>query len=106
LYAFASTYSSGQLNVTIVNPGAGAITASVKTKNFRTGNRFYWYSLEGDTDNGEFSRKVIVNGSGPSGVAGGPAEYASLKAYSAATTNGIKVKVPARGAVILVIDKK
>ena len=106
LYAFASTYSSGQLNVTIVNPGAGAITASVKTKNFRTGNRFYWYSLEGDTDNGEFSRKVIVNGSGPSGVAGGPAEYASLKAYSSATTNGIKVKIPARGAVILVIDKK
>jgi len=106
LYAYASTYSSGQLNVTLVNPSAEAITAVIKTKNFRTGTRFYWYSLEGDTDNGEFSRKVLVNGSGPSGVAGGPSEYSTLKAFAASTTNGIKVKVPARGAVILVVDKK
>ena len=106
LYTYASTYSSGQLNVTLINSSASAISAVVKTKNFRTGNRFYWYSLEGDTDNGEFSRKVLVNGSGPSGVAGGTSDYATLNAFSASTTNGIKVKVPARGAVMLVIDKK
>lgn len=104
--AYASTYSSGQLNVTLINTSATSFPINVKTKNFRTGNRFYWYSLEGGTDNGEFSRKVLVNGTGPAGDAGGPADYSTLAARSASTANGIKVTVPAMGAVILVIDKK
>lgn len=104
--AYASTYSSGQLNVTLINTSAMSLPIKVKTTNFRTGNRFYWYSLEGGTDNGEFSRKVLVNGIGPVGDAGGPANYNTLTARSASTANGIKVTVPARGAVILVIDKK
>jgi len=106
LNSYASTYSSGQLNVTIINTTSSAINVAVKTKNFRTGSRFYWYSLEGSNDNGEFSRKVLINGSGPTGVAGGPSDYATLKAFSATTTDGVKVKVPALGAVILTIDKK
>lgn len=106
LYAYASTYTSGQLNVTLINTTGSALNVAVKTRNFRTGNRFYWYSLEGSNDNGEFSRKVLVNGSGPAGVAGGPSDYATLKAFSANTTDGVKVKVPALGAVILTIDKK
>lgn len=104
--AYASTYSSGQMNVTLINTSATSTHINVKTKNFRTGNRFYWYTLEGGTDNGEFSRKVLVNGIGPTGDAGGPADYNALAARSALTGNGIKVTVPARGAVILVIDKK
>ena len=75
-------------------------------KNFRLGSRFYWYSLEGSNDNGEFSRKVLVNGTGPAGVAGGPVGYATLKANSAVTNTGIRVSIPARGAVFIVIDKK
>ena len=106
LNSYASTYSSGQMNVTIINTTSSAINVAVKTKNFRTGSRFYWYSLEGSNDNGEFSRKVLINGSGPTGVAGGPSDYATLKAFSATTTDGVKVKVPALGAVILTIDKK
>ena len=38
--------------------------------------------------------------------AGGPAAYATLKAQSALTNNGIKVTVPARGVVIIAVDKK
>ena len=75
-------------------------------KNFYSGKRFYWYSLEGSNDNGEFSRKVLVNGSGPTLEAGGPADYATLKARSALTANGIKVTVPARGMVVMAVDKK
>jgi hypothetical protein len=104
--AYASTYTSGQVNVTIVNTSATVQTVEVKMKNFYSGNRFYWYSLEGSNDNGEFSRKVLVNGNGPAGDAGGPATYNTLKAQSAVTTNGIKVTVPIRGAVFLVVDKK
>jgi len=104
--AYASTYTSGQVNVTLVNSSANPQAVAVKMKNFYAGNRFYWYSLEGSTDNGEFSRKVLVNGNGPSTEAGGPPSYVTLKAQSAVTTNGIKVTVPALGVVIIAVDKK
>ena len=103
--AYASTFSSGQANVTLVNASNTAQTVWVKTKNIRVGNRFYWYALEGNNDNGEFSRKVLVNGFGPKGVAGGPSDYANIKPFSALTSNGIRVLVPAWGAVCVVIDK-
>ncbi len=104
--AYASTYSSGQVNVSLVNMSASPQNVEVKMKNFYSGNRFYWYSLEGSNDNGEFSRKVMVNGLGPATVAGGPTTYHTLKARSALTTNGIKIPIPALGAVFLVVDKK
>ncbi|MDX9847931.1 MAG: alpha-L-arabinofuranosidase [Tenuifilaceae bacterium] len=102
--AFASTFSSGELNITLINTTSAPFNVEIKTKNFRKGDKFYWYSLEGGLDNGEFSRKVIVNGIGPAGDAGGPAGYHTLSAREAATQNGIKVRIPARGAAILVVD--
>ena len=103
---YASTFSSGQVAVTLVNKMAAAQAVEIKMKNFRPGNRFYWYALTGGDDNGEFSRKVFVNGKGPSGVSGGPADYTSLLAYSATTQNGIKITLPARSVVNLAVDKK
>lgn len=103
--AYASTYTTGQASVALINISAAAQTVQVKLNNFRLGNRFYWYSLEGSNDNGDFSRKVLVNGSGPTAVAGGPSDYATLKARSAVTTNGIKVTVPGWSAVFLMVDK-
>jgi hypothetical protein len=104
--AYASTYSSGQVNINLVNTSGSPLNVEIKMKNFYSGNRFYWYSLEGSTDNGEFSRKVLVNGNGPVAEAGGPANYNTLKAQSSATTNGVKITVPARGAVFVTVDKK
>ncbi|MEP7143415.1 MAG: alpha-L-arabinofuranosidase [Ferruginibacter sp.] len=104
--SYASTYSSGETSISVINTGATVETVEIKIKNFNVGSRFYWYSLEGSNDNGEFSRKVLVNGSGPVADAGGPAAYASLNARSALTTNGVKITVPARGAVLLVVEKK
>ncbi|MFP5082081.1 alpha-L-arabinofuranosidase [Pedobacter sp. JCM 36344] len=106
LKTYSSTYTSGQANVNIVNTAETAQTVLVKFINFIPGDRFYWYILEGGTDNGEFSRKVLVNGVGTTLEAGGPTDYAGLKARSAVTTQGIKVTVPGRGAVFIVVDKK
>jgi hypothetical protein len=103
---YASTYTSGQVSVTLVNTSGSPENAEIKMKNFYPGNRFYWYSLEGSNDNGEFSRKVLVNGSGPAQDAGGPADYATLKARSALSVNGIRVTVPPRGMVVIAVDKK
>jgi len=104
LSAYASSYSSGQVQLTIVNQSNTAQTAQLKFKNFNAGNRFYWYTLTGDGS--EFSRKVYVNGSGPSGVSGGPENYTGVKAYSALSSGGIKVDIPARAVIFMVVDKK
>lgn len=104
--AYASTYTSGQVNINLVNTSGAPLDVEVKMKNFYKGARYYWYALEGGTDNGEFSRKVLVNGNGPAGEAGGPAGYNTLKANSAVTSGGLKVTIPARGAIFMVVDKK
>jgi hypothetical protein len=103
---YASTYTSGQVGVALINTSTNPKAIEIKVKNFRPGNRFYWYALAGGSDNGEFSRKVFVNGRGPDYISGGPSNYSSLPAYSSPATNGIRVTVPARGVVFMVIDKK
>lgn len=106
IISYASSYSTGQVAVTLVNKSATNQNVQVKVQNFNVGNRYYWYSLSGGNDNGEFSRKVFVNGKGPNGVSGGPENYTSLKAYSSTTANGVNINVPAMSVVNLVIDKK
>jgi len=106
LVSYSSSFTSGQVGVTLVNKSASSQTVQVKFQNFNIGNRYYWYTLTGSGDNGEFSRKVLVNGQGPSGVAGGPDNYATIIPYSASAQNGIKITVPAWSIIYMVIDKK
>ncbi len=105
IVSYASTFTSGQAGLVIVNKGTSAQVVKINFQNFTAGNRYYWYTLTGDNDNGEFSRKVIINGSGPSGVAGGPSNYATLKANSSLTGTEIKISVPARSATYMLVDK-
>ncbi|MGC9150922.1 MAG: alpha-L-arabinofuranosidase [Microbacter sp.] len=103
---YPSTYSSGQASVALVNMSGISQVVQINLKNFRLGNRFYWYSLAGGSDNGNFSRKVFVNGIGPSGVAGGPSNFTEINAFEAPTSNGIKVTLPSWGAVFIMVDTK
>jgi hypothetical protein len=102
----ASSFTSGETAVSMINKSATSTTVELVIKNFRKGTRFYWYILTGGTDNGEFSRKVYVNNNGPSGEAGGPDNYSSVNAFSAFTSGGIRLTVPARSAVYVVVDKQ
>lgn len=104
LVTYASSFSSGQVALTIVNESTTEQTTSFKFKNFNAGNRFYWYTLTGD--GGEFSRKVIVNGAGPAGVSGGPSDYATLKPNSATVAGGLRLTIPSRAIMCIVFDKK
>jgi hypothetical protein len=104
--AYASTFSSGQIGVTLVNQFLSAQTLKLAYKNFNAGNKFYWYTLTGGTDNGSFSRKVYINGQGTAFAAGGPSNYAFLKAYSASAVNGVYIRLPPMSVVFMVIDKK
>ncbi|MBC7946765.1 MAG: alpha-L-arabinofuranosidase [Chitinophagaceae bacterium] len=103
---YASSFTSGEVAVTLVNNSTTFKTVEIKVQNFRKGSRYYWYTLSGGTDNGEFSRKVYVNGKSSTYASGGPSNYSSLLAYSASTSNGIRVTVPARAVVCVAIDKQ
>lgn len=104
--AYASSFTSGEKGVILVNKSAVAQNVLVSLDNAKAGSRVYWYTLTGGTNNGDFSRKVFVNGKGPTEATGGPAaEYTTLKAYSASTTGGVRIGMPARSVVYAVIDK-
>jgi len=105
LKAYASGFSSGEVGATLVNPGKTPITVKLNIRHFEPGKRFYWFALNGDSDE-EFPRKVLVNGQTTTAAAGGPADYANLPAFSAAATKDIGVTVPARGAIFMVVGKK
>lgn len=103
---YASSFSSGQKGVVLVNKSKSNQYAVISLKNANPGKRYYWYTLVGGTDNGDFSAKVYVNSKGPSDASGGPADsYTSIKPYSAPSEGGIKVALPSRSVVFLVIDK-
>lgn len=101
--AYASSFSSGEVQVVLVNKGNTATDITLDFKNFKPGGRYYWYTISGESTG--FSRKVLINGQGPSGSIGGPGEYTAVKAYSAGTAGGIRAKVPAMGVTILQIEK-
>ncbi len=67
------------------------------------GDRFYTYTLTG-TEGQDFSRKVFVNGTGPAIVAGGPADYESIKAGSSLIGEEIKIILPPLSAVYVLVE--
>jgi hypothetical protein len=104
--AYASSFSSGEKGVILVNKSTTAETVSITLQNATAGARYYWYTLTGGNDNGEFSPSVFVNGNGPTEPTGGPsATYTTIKASSAITSGGINVTMPGRSVVYLVMDK-
>ena len=104
--AYASTFSSGEVSVTLVNRGGMSQNVALSFKNFNPGARYYWYVLTGGEGSTGFSRKVFVNDAGPAGIAGGPGNYTTLKAFAANTGNGVKIALPPMSVVNLVVDKK
>jgi len=107
IQSYASSFSSGEAGVVLVNTSNADQVAKITLKNFNPGDKYYYYSLQGGTeDKNGFSRKVYINGQGPTISNGGPANYASIPANSSAISGGIKVTVPGYGAVFVVISNK
>ena len=106
IVSYASSFSSGQAGMTLVNTSETDQTVNVNFQNYYTGNSYYYYTLQGGQDKGDFSGQVLVNGNAPTIPYGGPLNYTTLPANSTSTSGGIKVTVPARGVVFLVVDKK
>jgi len=106
VFSYASSFTSGQAGVVVVNRGLTSQVVSINIQNFAAGTRYYYYVLVGGTDNGEFSRKVYINGTGPSSVSGGPANYTQIIAKASPIQGGIKVASPPRSVIFIVADAK
>ncbi|HWR98976.1 MAG TPA: hypothetical protein VN249_00100, partial [Prolixibacteraceae bacterium] len=72
----------------------------------KPGNRFYYHTLTGGTDNGSFSGKVYVNGITTTEVAGGPENYESIKPKSTPVSGNIKLSLPKYSVTHLLVEKK
>ncbi len=107
IVSYGSSFSSGQAGVVLVNQGSTDHIVNIQFNNFAIGSNYYYYELNGGTDNAPFSHDVMINGVGPaSGKTGGPSNYSSIAAIAQGVSGGITVVVPAYGAVFLVADKK
>lgn len=106
IVCYASSFSSGAAGLVIINKGPVAQNINVSLQHFPRASRYYWYVLTGGNDNGSFSRKVFINGNGPAGVSGGPANYDSIVPYSASTAGDMRVAAPPYSVIYLQEERK
>ncbi len=106
ILGYASSWSSGESGVIIINKGTSAKTVNITMKNFRPGTNFYWHTLTGGPDNGEFSGSVYVNSNAPTGSSGGPLNYSTIKANGAVITGGINISAPSRSVTFIAVENK
>lgn len=103
ILTYASSFSSGQSGIVIVNKGSTQQIVNLQMTNFDTPKSYYRYVLTGGTDNGSFSRKVFVNGMGPSGDGGGPDNYTAVKALATRINGDIKFVTPPLSVTYLLL---
>jgi hypothetical protein len=103
--AYGSSFTSGEAGIVIINKGSSSETALVEFEDFKPGIRYYYHTLTGGDDNGDFSRKVFLNGYGTDEEGGGPDDYETVKAFASETEGGIKVSLPPLSVVYLMVER-
>ncbi len=98
-----TAFSSGHLGASLVNTTKIQKVVRLNLKDYKVGDRFYTYALTG-TDGEDFSRKVFINGTGGTLVAGGPEEYESIKARATLIGDEIRIVMPPLSAVYLLVE--
>ncbi len=98
-----TAFSSGQVGASLVNTAKIRKVVRLNLKDYKVGDRFYTYTLTG-TEGVDFSRKVFVNGTGPTLVAGGPADYEAVKANSSVIGDEIRIVLPPLSAVYVLVE--
>jgi hypothetical protein len=104
LQVFASKFDSEHAGIVLVNRNAAPRYVKIDINNFQTGNRLYWYNFEGEVSDGSFSRKVFINGEGPSQIAGGPDNYNDIPSYSYEIEDSIMIESPPFSVQFIVIE--
>ncbi len=107
ILCYASTYSSGETAMIIVNKSTDQRVITVSTDSIGVGEKYYIYSFTGGTDNGDFSSNVYINGEGPSSpYQWGPYDQLfDIKANAYTIDGEIKFTSPARSVQMILIEK-
>ena len=63
IVTYATTFSSGELGLIVVNRSASAKVVDLNFNGYSTGTKMYWHTIDGDDS--DFDRTVYVNGVGP-----------------------------------------
>ncbi|MBN1182772.1 MAG: alpha-L-arabinofuranosidase [Bacteroidales bacterium] len=108
IIAYTSVFSTGDIGMVIVNKGTENQTVLINTDKGVNKSHFYFYSLTGGDDNGDFSQRVIINKVVPKRISGGPIEeFPDIKAWTArAGKEGIIIKSPVYSVQYILIKKK
>jgi hypothetical protein len=104
IVVYASSFSSGQAGIVLVNKATSEQTVGVNMNNFGFGNRYYYYTLSGGTDNGDFSLKVNVNGVTSTHASGGPVNFETIKARSTLIGTGVRLTMPPRSVTYILVE--
>lgn len=102
--AHASIYSSGETGLVLINKSRTSEIVQVNSENGEFGLKYYYHTLTGGDDNGDFSRKVLINGIETDEEGGGPDNYETIKAKASESVGGIKVELPPLSAVYMMLD--
>lgn len=94
IVSYASSFSSGECGVVLVNKHTSKKVVNLKIENLPNAKSYYRYVLTGGTDNGDFSRKVFVNGHGTTLEGGGPANYETIEAFGKSINGDIIIELP------------
>jgi len=105
ILCYASKFASGETGVIIVNKGTAEQVIKIDPKDIGVGNKYYVYSFIGDTENGDFSPNVYINGYGPNENHWGPyEELFDIPADSYPIENEIKLTSPPRSVQMIMVE--
>jgi hypothetical protein len=105
LLGYASTFSSGQLGLVLINKSTSNEVVTIDVGNFKVGDKYYVFSLTGGSDNGQFSQQVWVNGNAPDHATGGPVNnLEEIEAQEFTIGNGIRITSPARSVQYVLVE--
>ncbi|MEO0216540.1 MAG: T9SS type A sorting domain-containing protein [candidate division WOR-3 bacterium] len=105
ILCYASRFSSGETGVILVNKGTAEKVVRIDPKSMGVGEHYYVYSFTGDTEKGDFSPNVYINGYGPNLNHWGPyEELLDIPADAYSIENEIKLTSPGRSVQMILIE--
>lgn len=103
--AYPSVFKDGQIGIILVNMGTTEETVGIDLQNANYGNRYYYYSLQGGTDDPDYSKEVYVNGVGPEATRWGPLDsLVNIPARSDTLAYPVKIVSPARSIQYVLLE--
>lgn len=98
---YASTFSSGQVSMVLVNQGSSKETVEINLNDFNMGSKLYMYTIQADELT---APKFEVNGQGSNTAFHGPINYDEIKPYKADILGNIKIDVDKYSINFIIVE--